>query len=158
MKPNFKYVIISVLLCLLVEVRAPPSLDEGKNIDTRSNPGAVGDPKQAGENDRQSATDNKKVYTPNKSDTDKNKETLEDKKENGAATSSTTLPTSPTSTAERNCTNSTDKDCEEGVKPSLKEMLTSMVTENKDMLKRTLWVLIGVTVIVVVYYVMRAVR
>ncbi len=69
--------------------------------------------------------------------------------------SSTQLPIS-TTTAEVNCTgNATD--CPVRGKPFPQSIVT-MMKENKGMLTRTAYVLIGVTMIVVVYYIMRAVK
>ena len=157
MKAHLRYIPVFLVLFLFVQVGAPPTSDNEKKIETRSDPGSAGDPDQAKEKEQNKDVD--KEDTANK---DSKEESLENKEQTGVPSpSSTKLPVSPSPTAAENCTgtnNNTEECKEEGVKPSLKQMLTSMVTENKGMLTRTLYVLIGVTLIVVVYYVMRAIR
>ena len=157
MKAYVRFIPVFLMLFFFVQVGAPPTSDNEKKIETRSDPGSAGDPDQAKEKEQ-----NKDVDKQDTADKDSKEESLENKEQTGVPSPpSTKLPVSPSPTAaDNNCTGTNNtKECEEeGVKPSLKQMLTSMVTENKGMLTRTLYVLIGVTLIVVVYYVMRAIR
>ncbi len=57
----------------------------------------------------------------------------------------------------QNCTNGTDS-CETDVHRPLGQVLSEMLHDNRGTLTRTFYVLIGVTIIVVVYFVLRAVR
>ena len=142
---------------LFAQVGAPPTSDNEKKIETRSDPGSAGDPQQVKEKEHK---DVDKQETSNKESQEESLENQNKEQTDASLPSPTKLPVSPSPTAAVNCTGTNhSKECEEeGVKPSLKQMLTSMVTENKGMLTRTLYVLIGVTLIVVVYYVMRAIR
>ena len=157
MKMYPKCILISLMLFMFVQVGAPTS-DKEKKIETRSDPGSAGDPQQVKEKEQK---DVDKQETSNKESQEESLENQNKEQTDASLPSPTKLPVSPSPTTTAvNCTSTNNsKECEEeGVKPSLKQMLTSMVTENKGMLTRTLYVLIGVTLIVVVYYVMRAIR
>ena len=70
-------------------------------------------------------------------------------------------PHKPDATSEsaekKNCsTGSNDTDCED--KRSFVTKFWDNVTENREMLKRTMYVLLGVTGVVIVYFVVRTVR
>ncbi len=57
----------------------------------------------------------------------------------------------------QNCTNGTDS-CETDEHRPLGQVLSEMLHDNRGTLTRTFYVLIGVTIIVVIYFVLRAVR
>ena len=144
MKLYLRYCVIYALLCLFIQVSP---LDDGKKLHTRSDAGSAGS---------KTSDTQPEGYKHHKNTLENNKGQIGAK----GPVLSTQLPLSPITnpSAESNCTNSTDIECEQGIKPSLSDIISSMVSENKGMLTRTLYVLIGVTFIVVVYYVMRAVR
>jgi hypothetical protein len=63
----------------------------------------------------------------------------------------------PVSASDTNCTNSNSTECQ----PDNKSFFNSMwnkVEDNKDMLMRTMYVLLGVTGIVVIYFMVKAIR
>ena len=145
------YFFYTLFICFVLEVTS----DNEKKIQTRSDSGSAGDPNQVKESEQKDNVDQQD--TSNKGS---NSQSLESKDQTDVASpSSTKLPglDQPLPTAAGNCSDNATE-CGEGVSPSLKQMLKSMVQENKGMLSRTLYVLIGVTLIVVVYYVMRAIR
>ncbi|XP_046545277.1 membrane protein FAM174B-like [Haliotis rubra] len=64
--------------------------------------------------------------------------------------------TKPTTSANETCLNSTD--CTKGTGNGYFTKVMEQITKNKDMLLRTMYVLIGVTGIVIIYFVVRAWR
>lgn len=136
-------VIICVLLSAVIAPEPPPSNEHGQ--------AKQGEDTQIGSGKEQSRTsaENTDADVP-----EVNLLPTSAKNDSGTKVNSPSKAPTP-DTADLNCTGDS-ANCSEVGKPSTK--LLAMMSQNKGMLTRTAYVLIGVTLIVVVYYVIRAVR
>ena len=82
---------------------------------------------------------------------------MDDSPAAGSKNPTNTSPKPKANIADVNCTagNSTASNCE---KSSIGKKLTEIISKNRGMLMRTLYVLIGVTAVVIVYFLLRTCR